>query len=58
LDGVDLSALGSGKTIIGATAMPQYYFLKDCKLNASVVIGSTPTSPGMEITASRCDSYV
>jgi len=56
LDGVDLSALGSGKTIIGATAMPQYYFLKDCKLNASVVIGSTPTSPGMEITASRCDS--
>lgn len=58
LEGVDLSALGSGKTICGA--IPAQYNatanLKDCKLGASVTVAATPTSGTGQILVSRTDS--
>ncbi|RUV20367.1 MAG: hypothetical protein E5X38_07450 [Mesorhizobium sp.] len=48
LRGVDLSAAGSGKTIIGATGSVFGRFQAiDCKLNASVTKATTPTGPGV-----------
>lgn len=56
-EGVDLSALGSGKTLIAAIGMPVEFTLKDCKLGASVTIAATPTAPGGPRTSLvRCDS--
>jgi hypothetical protein len=56
-EGVDFSAMGSGKTIVPAlninTATIQF---KDCKLGASVTIAATPTAPGFKVQASRTDS--
>jgi len=43
LDGVDLSALGSGKTIVGAGSSGGHYSLQNCKLGSSVTIAGTPT---------------
>ena len=47
-NGVDLSAAGSGKTIVAASAIPQAQSFRfvDCKLNASVTKSVTPTGPG------------
>jgi hypothetical protein len=57
-EGVDLSALGSGKTLVGASiTAPWLYLFKDCKLGASVTVAATPTSPGAaETNLIRCDS--
>lgn len=49
LRGVDLSALGSGKTIIEATAGPptaNAITLTDCKIDAAVTVAATPIAPG------------
>ncbi|WP_192252558.1 hypothetical protein [Mesorhizobium caraganae] len=49
LRGVDLSALGSGKTIIEATSGPptaNVITLKDCKIDAAVTVAATPIAPG------------
>jgi hypothetical protein len=57
LEGVDLSALGSGKTIFDATATAQSIVLKDCKLGASVTVSATPASQGgTEVLVIRSDS--
>ncbi len=57
LDGVDLSVLGSGNTIVGAGNASQNYVLKDCKLGASVVVATPPTNPaGADTYLARCDS--
>ena len=60
VEGVDLSAAASGKTIFLATAAtgPNLATLKDCKLGASVSIVASPTlSPGgLEVSMIRCDS--
>lgn len=57
IEGVDLSAMGSGKTIVGANSDPCEFWLKDCKLHASVTVATTPTSPGSSDTyLTRCDS--
>jgi hypothetical protein len=59
LEGVDLSALGSGKNIVASTgiAASAYAVLKDCKLGASVTVTPAPTSPGhTETLLIRCDS--
>lgn len=47
LEGVDLSAAGSGKTLFSNTGniTPQI-MVKDCKINASVTIQGAPASPG------------
>lgn len=51
LDGLDLSALGSGTTLIGAAGTGAvYYQVLNCKLGASVIVSSTPTSPEAGIT--------
>jgi hypothetical protein len=44
IDGVDLSALGSGKTLFGATNSGSN--VVNCRLGASVTIAATPTQPG------------
>ncbi|MBM2715484.1 hypothetical protein JQK88_30620 [Mesorhizobium caraganae] len=45
--GVDLSAAGSGKTIVGAGTGPTaIYSFTDCKLNASVTLAATPSNQG------------
>lgn len=56
LQGIDLSALGSGKTIIGAQTQPDRIYLNDCKFGASVTVAVTPTDPTPEIYVTRSDS--
>jgi hypothetical protein len=57
VEGVDLSAAGSGKTLIAAMSAPARFVFKDCKLGASVTVAATPTSPGAaETTVVRSDS--
>ncbi len=46
LIGVDLSALGSGKTLVGAIGCPQIYTLQDCQFGSSVTVAATPTNIG------------
>jgi hypothetical protein len=45
IEGVDLSALGSGKTLVSGEATPQQFVFKDCRLGASVTVSGTPTAP-------------
>lgn len=57
LEGIDLSALGAGKTLVAVIAAPANYIFKDCKLGASVTIAATPTAPGGgRSSLIRCDS--
>lgn len=56
MDCVDLSALGSGKTIVTAIASQALVTLKDCKLGASVVVASTPNDRLTQIVVSRSSS--
>ncbi|MDE2097527.1 MAG: hypothetical protein KGL39_09800 [Patescibacteria group bacterium] len=57
LEGVDLSALGSGKTLVGAGNQVKDFYFKDCKLGASVTIAATPTSPlEADVNILRVDS--
>lgn len=46
LQGVDLSALGSGHTIIGAISAVSNFVIQNCKLGSSVTVASTPGSQG------------
>lgn len=50
-DGVDLSALGSGKTLIALSTQALFLLLAGCKLGASVTIASSPTAH----TGGKCD---
>jgi hypothetical protein len=57
--GVDLSALGSGKSLITAsTPSSGTYYLQDCKLGASVAIttGAVAGQGGVEVEMVNCDS--
>ena len=56
IEGVDLSALGSGKTIIAANTLANQYYLKDCLLGSSVTLAGTPTNPGGNVFNIRSDS--
>lgn len=57
IEGVDLSALGSGKTLVGAMTGSAIAVFKDCKFGASVTVAATPTAPGgIETFVSRSDS--
>lgn len=59
-EGVDLSALGSGKTLVGSLAQPSagsIVHFKDCKLGAAVIVSATPTGLGDFVTlVTRSDS--
>lgn len=50
IEGVDLSALGSGVTLVGAQQCPGLIVFKDCKLGASVTVAATPTTDGYVAT--------
>jgi hypothetical protein len=57
LEGVDLSALGSGKTLVALLRSPKKFIFKDCKLGAAVTVAATPA--GMQTTETyvlNCDS--
>jgi len=56
VEGVDLSAAGSGKTLVAAQAKNSIFKFKDCKLGASVTIAATPTNMASYVTTSRSDS--
>jgi hypothetical protein len=57
ISGVDLSALGSGKTIFGNVAtLAGTFSLIGCKLGASVAVSATITSPNYRIFLVDCDS--
>jgi hypothetical protein len=55
VEGVDLSALGSGKTLVVALTAARKVFLKDCKLGSSVTVAATPGAGG-RVDLIRCDS--
>lgn len=55
LEGVDLSALGSGKTIFGTSVSNQVY-VKDCLLGASATLAVNGTFIGPEVNFIRCDT--
>lgn len=42
IEGVDLSALGSGKTLVGSGSVNGRIVLKDCQRHASVTVAATP----------------
>ncbi len=46
LEAVDLSALGSGKTIIPATTTNHNFVFKDCAINSAVTLAVSPSSFG------------
>lgn len=57
LEGLDLSALGSGNTIFSAANASQHVAtLKDCKLGASVTVASGFTAIGGAVNLIRSDS--
>ena len=55
MDGVDLSALGSGKTIMGANGGSNLTQLVNCKLGASGTVAATPNL-GNRVEVINCDS--
>lgn len=59
IHGVDLSAMGSGDSLVnGALANKSYFRFENCKLGSSVAIitGSIPSQSGVEVTVVNCDS--
>lgn len=56
LEGVDLSALGSGKTIFAIQTSYISCSLKDCKLGTSVTVAVTPSNQASRLLLVRCDS--
>ena len=58
MQGIDLSALGSGKTLWtgGSAAAPSQTILLDCSFGASITIASTPTVSGTGLDVIRSDS--
>lgn len=56
-EGIDLSAAGAGKTIVGAGLnSPSRFMFVDCKLGASVTLAATQVIPGAVADFIRCDS--
>jgi hypothetical protein len=56
IEGVDLSALGSGTTLFRAGATPFSCLVKDCKLGSSVTVAAAPTSTAFSAQLIRGDS--
>jgi hypothetical protein len=57
IEGVDLSALGSGKTLFNVAPYAIPAVIKDCKLGSAVsVTTGTPSVAGWDIDLIRCDS--
>ncbi len=56
IEGVDFSAMGSGKTIVGDLAVNTKLIMKDCKFGASVTPTTALTVPGSEVKIMRSNS--
>jgi hypothetical protein len=56
IEGVDLSFLGSGKTLVVPASLQARFVVKDCKLGASVTKSSSPTGRGPRVEFINCDS--
>lgn len=56
LEGVDLSAMGSGKTLCAAIGTPGRITFIDCKFGASVTVAATPTIEGEIVNVVSSDS--
>ena len=56
MEGVDLSAFGSGKTLLGDAVIAGNAVLKNCKLGASVTKSATPTTTNQKNTVVVSDS--
>jgi hypothetical protein len=57
VEGVDLSLLGAGKTLVAAMSRLVKMTFKDCKLGASVTVSASPhTAVSPVIDLVRCDS--
>ncbi len=57
IEGVDLSAIGSAKTLVGAITTAQHYYFRDCKLGSGVTVAAAATTPdGPQVYLTRCDS--
>lgn len=57
IEGVDLSAAGSGKNLLNVAPFAANVTFKDCKLGASVAITTgTATTPSWRVNLIRCDS--
>lgn len=56
LEGVDLSAMGTGKSIISSIGAPLKIYLKDCKLGSGVTVVGSVTVSGAEVYNIRSDS--
>lgn len=58
LDGVDLSALGSGKALVDISGSFTKYTFRNCKLgtSVSVVTGTHPGQGGSQVDIINCDS--
>jgi hypothetical protein len=54
IEGVDLSAATSGKTIVGAFGPSVHIVLKDCKIDDDATKCAAQTGPGGSITFIRC----
>lgn len=46
VEGVDLSAMNSGQTLVAAQNVPKKFTFKDCLIHSSVIIAATPQDPG------------
>lgn len=56
-DGVDLSAIGSGSTLIGIMTATKRIYFKNCKLDSSVIISANQTNAtGPDTYVMRSDS--
>ena len=53
VEGVDLSALGTGKNLVGALIQSQKVLIKDCKIDPLVTRGTTPTGQASSIDIYR-----
>jgi hypothetical protein len=57
IEGVDLSALVAGKTLVAASPSPTRFIFKNCKLGAGVGISATNAAPASgEVILQNCDS--
>jgi hypothetical protein len=56
LEGVDLSALSTGKTLFSASTSAQSSIMKDCKIDAAVIIATVNAATAQRVLGVRCDS--
>lgn len=54
--GIDLSALGAGKTIFTPTTIPGNFTFSNCKLGGSVTKFATPTAAASRVNFINCNS--